>query len=56
MAATLQELSGGRLILGLGAGWPEEEYRAYNFEYPSGGTRVEQLAEAIQLLEAIWTE
>lgn len=49
MAATLQGLSGGRFILGLGAGWLEEEYRAFNFEYPSGGIRVAQLAEAIEL-------
>lgn len=54
MAATLQELSGGRLILGLGAGWLEEEYRAFNYDYPSGGTRVAQLAETIELLKALW--
>jgi alkanesulfonate monooxygenase SsuD/methylene tetrahydromethanopterin reductase-like flavin-dependent oxidoreductase (luciferase family) len=56
MAATLQELSGGRFILGLGAGWLEEEYRAFNFAYPNGGTRVAQLAEAIELIRALWTE
>ena len=56
MAQTLQDLSGGRLILGLGAGWLEEEYRAFNFDYPSGGTRVAQLAEAIELLKTLWTE
>jgi alkanesulfonate monooxygenase SsuD/methylene tetrahydromethanopterin reductase-like flavin-dependent oxidoreductase (luciferase family) len=55
MALTLQALSGGRLILGLGAGWLEEEYRAFNFDYPSAGTRVAQLAEAIELLKALWT-
>jgi alkanesulfonate monooxygenase SsuD/methylene tetrahydromethanopterin reductase-like flavin-dependent oxidoreductase (luciferase family) len=54
MAATLQHLTGGRFILGLGAGWLEEEYRAFDFEYPSGGTRVAQLAEAIELIKTLW--
>jgi len=56
MAATIQQLSGGRFILGLGAGWLEEEYRAFNFDYPGGGTRVAQLAEAIELIRTLWTE
>jgi alkanesulfonate monooxygenase SsuD/methylene tetrahydromethanopterin reductase-like flavin-dependent oxidoreductase (luciferase family) len=56
MAATLQDLSGGRLVLGMGAGWLEEEYRAFDFEYPSPGTRVAQLAETIELLRALWSE
>ena len=55
MASTLQKLSGGRFILGLGAGWLEEEYRAYDFDYPSGGTRVDQLAEAIEIIRRMWT-
>jgi len=56
MAATLQVLTGGRFILGIGAGWHEEEYRAYGYDYPSGGTRVDQLAEAIQVMRAMWTQ
>jgi alkanesulfonate monooxygenase SsuD/methylene tetrahydromethanopterin reductase-like flavin-dependent oxidoreductase (luciferase family) len=56
MAATLQELTGGRYILGIGAGWHEEEYRSFGYEYPSGGRRVEQLAEAIQVMRAMWNE
>jgi alkanesulfonate monooxygenase SsuD/methylene tetrahydromethanopterin reductase-like flavin-dependent oxidoreductase (luciferase family) len=56
MAATLQELTGGRYILGLGAGWHEEEYRAYGYEYPSGGVRVQQLAEAIEVIRVMWTQ
>ena len=56
MAASLQELTGGRFILGIGAGWHEEEYRAYGYEYPSGGVRVAQLAEAIEVIRAVWTQ
>jgi len=56
MAASLQELTGGRFILGIGAGWLEEEYRAYGYDYPSGGVRVAQLAEAIEVMRAMWTQ
>ena len=56
MAASLHALTGGRFILGIGAGWHEEEYRAFNFPYPSGGTRVAQLAEAIEVCRAMWTD
>ncbi len=56
MGATLQALSGGRFILGLGAGWAEEEYRAYGYGYPSRGVRVAQLAEALQIIRLMWTE
>jgi alkanesulfonate monooxygenase SsuD/methylene tetrahydromethanopterin reductase-like flavin-dependent oxidoreductase (luciferase family) len=56
MAATLQELTGGRYILGIGAGWHEEEYRAYGYDYPSGGVRVRQLAEAIEVMQTMWTQ
>src|SRR5262249_29637853 len=55
MAATLQQLTGGRFILGLGAGWLEDEYLAYGFDYPSPGTRVAQLAETIEIVKALWT-
>src|SRR5437868_8544814 len=54
MGATLQELTGGRFILGLGAGWNEEEYRGYGYDYPSGGVRGAQLEEAIQLIRTLW--
>ena len=56
MAATLQQLTGGRYILGIGAGWREEEYRGYGYDYPGGGVRVEQLAEAIEVIRAMWTQ
>jgi alkanesulfonate monooxygenase SsuD/methylene tetrahydromethanopterin reductase-like flavin-dependent oxidoreductase (luciferase family) len=56
MGQTLQELSGGRLILGLGAGWLEDEYRAFNYEFPRAGVRVAQLGETIELLKTLWTQ
>ena len=56
MGATLQFLSGGRFILGIGAGWNETEYRAYGYDFPPARVRVEQLEEALQIIKALWTE
>jgi alkanesulfonate monooxygenase SsuD/methylene tetrahydromethanopterin reductase-like flavin-dependent oxidoreductase (luciferase family) len=55
MAASLQHLSGGRFILGYGAGWVEEEYRAYGYEFPPIRTRIEQMVEGIEVIRALWT-
>ena len=56
MAATLQTLSGGRFVLGIGAGWRQEEYAAYGYDFPKGSVRVRQLEEAIQICRLMWTE
>jgi alkanesulfonate monooxygenase SsuD/methylene tetrahydromethanopterin reductase-like flavin-dependent oxidoreductase (luciferase family) len=56
MGATLQLLTNGRFRLGLGAGWHEEEYRAYGYDFPSDGVRVAQLEEAVQIIKAMWTQ
>jgi alkanesulfonate monooxygenase SsuD/methylene tetrahydromethanopterin reductase-like flavin-dependent oxidoreductase (luciferase family) len=56
MGATMQQLTGGRFIMSLGAGWHKEEYDAYNFDFASPGARVEQLAETIEILRAMWTQ
>lgn len=56
MGKTLQAFSGGRLVLGLGAGWREEEYRRYGIPFGSPATRVRQLEEAVQIIRALWTE
>jgi alkanesulfonate monooxygenase SsuD/methylene tetrahydromethanopterin reductase-like flavin-dependent oxidoreductase (luciferase family) len=56
MAATMQYLSGGRFMLGIGAGWKEDEYRSYGYDYPSPGTRIAELEESVQIIKALWTE
>jgi alkanesulfonate monooxygenase SsuD/methylene tetrahydromethanopterin reductase-like flavin-dependent oxidoreductase (luciferase family) len=56
MAANLQWLSGGRFILGIGAGWKENEYRSYGYDYPPTGERLDQLDEAVQVIRAMWSE
>jgi len=56
MGATLQFLSRGRFLLGIGAGWHEEEYKAYGYAFPSAKVRVEQLEESLQIIQAMWTK
>jgi alkanesulfonate monooxygenase SsuD/methylene tetrahydromethanopterin reductase-like flavin-dependent oxidoreductase (luciferase family) len=56
MASTMQVISGGRVVIGIGAGWNEEEYLAYGWEFPSAKVRIAQLAESIQILRAMWTD
>ncbi len=56
MATTLHALSGGRFILGIGAGWKEDEYLAYGYPYPSAKTRLAQLDEALTLIRKLWLE
>jgi alkanesulfonate monooxygenase SsuD/methylene tetrahydromethanopterin reductase-like flavin-dependent oxidoreductase (luciferase family) len=56
MTANLQLVTGGRFLFGIGAGWMEEEYRAYNFPFPSASDRVDQMEEAVQIVKLLWTE
>jgi alkanesulfonate monooxygenase SsuD/methylene tetrahydromethanopterin reductase-like flavin-dependent oxidoreductase (luciferase family) len=56
MAANLQSITGGRLILGVGAGWKEEEYHSYNYPFPTIKTRMEELAETVQILRTMWSK
>lgn len=53
---TIDHISNGRLEVGLGAGWMEQEYRANGYEFPSVGTRLRQLDEGLQILKAMFTE
>ena len=56
MATIAQWLSGGRFILGIGAGWKEDEYRAYGYDFPSTRERLDQLEEAVQVIRKMWHE
>ena len=56
MAANVDIISGGRLICGLGAGWQENEHRAYGLDFYTMGERLGRLEEACRVLKALWTE
>lgn len=56
MAATLQVLSGNRFMLGIGAGWREDEYRAYGYDFPRPAVRFAQLEDLIHICRAMWTQ
>jgi probable F420-dependent oxidoreductase len=56
IATTLDHVSNGRLILGLGAGWKRDEYEAHGYTYGNNAERLAQLAEAIKVLKAMWTQ
>jgi F420-dependent oxidoreductase-like protein len=56
VAATLDVLSKGRLFMGIGAAWNEQESTAYGISYPSNQERLVRLEEAIQIIRKMWTE
>ena len=56
ITSTLSVLSDGKFILGMGAGWNEEEYRQYGYEFPSNKVRIKQMEEAIQIIRLLWTQ
>lgn len=56
MLATLDNISNGRVEVGMGAGWMDEEYKAYGYEFPSGGVRASQLREGVEIIKKMFTE
>jgi F420-dependent oxidoreductase-like protein len=52
-AVTVDHISRGRLILGLGSGWHEDEHRRYGIDLPAPAERVDRLEEAVQLISAL---
>lgn len=54
LVATADQISGGRVELGLGAGWHEREHEAYGFQYPPARERMDILAEQLQVALRSW--
>jgi F420-dependent oxidoreductase-like protein len=55
-AATADHVSGGRIELGLGAGWMEREHRAFAFPFPETPVRLALFAEQLEIVHRLWTE
>jgi F420-dependent oxidoreductase-like protein len=54
-AAQVDAMSGGRIELGLGAGWFEREHSAYGIPFPPLGERFERLTEQLEVIDGLWT-
>lgn len=54
VAATVHEMAGGRLEVGMGAGWNELEHAAYGFPFPAIGQRAEMLEEQLEIVRRLW--
>ena len=55
VAATIDVISGGRVEMGIGAGWYEHEWRAYGYGFPKAGDRLGALREGVQIFRDLWT-
>jgi alkanesulfonate monooxygenase SsuD/methylene tetrahydromethanopterin reductase-like flavin-dependent oxidoreductase (luciferase family) len=56
MISSLDNVSNGRALLWVGAGWYEEEYKAYGYPFPSAKERVDQLEESLTIFKKLFTE
>ncbi|KON27736.1 hypothetical protein AC480_04395 [miscellaneous Crenarchaeota group archaeon SMTZ1-55] len=56
MGATLDVISQGRFELGVGAGWNEEEYRAYGIPFPFPRRRIAEMREGVEIIKRMWTQ
>ncbi len=55
VAATVDAISGGRVEMGIGAGWYEHEWRAYGYGFPRAGERLARLREGVEIFQQMWT-
>src|SRR3954453_9956630 len=55
-ASTVDHISGGRVELGLGAGWMEREHRAYGFPFPETSERLARFAEQLEIVPRLWSD
>src|SRR5262249_48670218 len=56
VASTVDVMSHGRAICGLGAGWYEHEWRAYGYGFPETPNRMKAFREAVQIVLKMWTD
>jgi F420-dependent oxidoreductase-like protein len=56
VAATADIISGGRIQMGIGGGWYENEWRAYGYGFPSAGVRLQRLDEGVQIMRDAWRD
>ncbi|MGO1972640.1 MAG: LLM class F420-dependent oxidoreductase [Propionibacteriaceae bacterium] len=56
VAATVDVISGGRAIMGIGAGWYEHEWRAYGYGFPEVGDRLGALHDGVRIMAALWQD
>jgi alkanesulfonate monooxygenase SsuD/methylene tetrahydromethanopterin reductase-like flavin-dependent oxidoreductase (luciferase family) len=56
IGATIDSISNGRFAMGIGAGWNEEEHKAYGYDFPSLPDRLGRLRETLKILRLMWTE
>lgn len=53
--ASVDQMSGGRVVFGIGTGWYEREHQAFGIPFPSMGERFDRMEEALQIINGLWT-
>lgn len=56
VAASVDVISGGRVEMGIGAGWYKHEYLGYGYEFPKASVRIGRLREGVEIMRRMWTE